>query len=299
MNNIVNEYTDYVLKQFCFYAKKIMEKYYIASIFNDLAKEYINIRYFNIYPAKQNNKTTVSFYLNQKIKELCEENPSKIKNITFMVEILNHLIYLDSDMEAIEVNKLERELEDLRKKYDLEEKLEFSKEYREFKKTKSNFIKEYETDDFYIEIENTKERNLYNTELRHNVKMPDVYSEKAIKTAFNSGLVKEDKLFVLYNLIAIKVLNEIIDYDYLSCYLIDFDTDLLQKQEKFNRLLKIIDNDITKEKLCFKITGAQLDDNKDKIFDLINEGYNFAVIKDKYYNSEYDNLFKYVLDKKV
>lgn len=296
MNNVVNEYTDYVLKQFCFYGKKIMEKYYIASIFNELAEEYIKIRYFNIYPAKQNNKTTVSFYLNQKIKELCDKNPSKIKNLTFMVEILNHLIYLDSDIEANEVNKLEKELEEIRKKYDLEEKLEFSKEYREFRKNKNNFIKEYETDDFYIDVNKTKERNLFDTELKHDIKMPEIFSDKAIKTAFNSGLVKEDKLFVLYNLMAIKVLNEIIDYDYLSCYLIEFNTELLQKQEKFNRLLKIIDNDITKEKLCFKITTDQLQENKDDIFDLINDGFNFAIIKDKYYNNEYDNLFKYVLE---
>jgi len=296
MNNVVNEYTDYVLKQFCFYGKKIMEKYYIASIFNEIALEYINIRYFNIYPAKQNNKTTVSFYLNQKIKDLCDKNPSKIKNLTFMVEILNHLIYLDSDIEAVEVNKLEKELEEIRKKYDLEEKLEFSKEYREFRKNKNNFIKEYETEDFYVEINKTKERNLFDTELKHDIKMPEIFSDKAIKTAFNSGLVKEDKLFVLYNLMAVKVLNEILDYDYLSCYLIEFNTELLEKQEKFNRLLKIIDNDITKEKLCFKITTDQLEDYKDDIFELINNGYNFAIIKDKHYNNEYDNLFKYVLE---
>jgi len=29
MNNVVNEYTDFILKQFCFYGKKTMEKYYI------------------------------------------------------------------------------------------------------------------------------------------------------------------------------------------------------------------------------------------------------------------------------
>jgi len=97
MNNVVNEYTEFVLKQFCFYAKKIMEKYYNASIFNELAKEYITIRYYNIYPPKQNNKTTINYYLNLKIKELSNNNPNKIKNITFMVEILNHLIYLSKN----------------------------------------------------------------------------------------------------------------------------------------------------------------------------------------------------------
>lgn len=300
MNNVVNEYTEFVLKQFCFYAKKIMEKYYNASIFNELAQEYINIRYHNIYPSKQNNKTTINFYLNLKIKELTKNNPKKIENITFMVDILNHLIYLDNDIEASEVNKIEKELEEIRKKYYLTDKLEFSKEYREYRKTKNEFLKGYETEDFYIEFNKTKERNLCDTTLKHNLKMPELYSDKAIDNAFNTGLIKEDKLFVLYNLIAVKVLNEIIDYDYISVYLIDFNENLFKKQEKFNRLLKIIDNDITKEKVCFKITYQILQDNKDEIFNLINDGYNFAIIKDESYKpSEYESLFKYILDKEV
>ena len=43
MNNIVNTYTEYVLKEFSFYAKKIMGKYYIASLFTELVEEYIKI----------------------------------------------------------------------------------------------------------------------------------------------------------------------------------------------------------------------------------------------------------------
>lgn len=301
MNNVVKDYTDFILKQFCFYAKNIMGKYYIDSIFKELVKEYINIRYYNIYPPKQNNKTTIIYYLNLKIKDLCLNNKSKIKNITFMVDIFNYLINLNSDIEANEVNRIEKELENLRKeKYDLEDEIEFSKEYREFKKSKNNFLASYETEDFYIEYKKTKEKNLYNTTLKHNLKMPELYSDKAIDNAFNNGLIKEDKLFVLYNLIAIKVLNEIINYDYNSCYLIEFNDSLFKKKEKLNRLLKIINNDITKEKVCFKITNKILNDNNKEIFKLINEGYNFAIIKDESYEkSEYDTLFKYVLDKEV
>lgn len=300
MNNVVNEYTEYVLKQFSFYAKKIMGKYYNNSIFTELAKEYINIRYYNIYPQKQNNKTTISYYLNQKIKEITENNPKKIESITFMVDILNHLIYLDSDIEASEVNKVEKELEEIRKKYDIKEKLEFSKEYREFKKNKKEFIKQYETDDFYIDIKKTKEKNLYNTMLKYNLKMPELYSDKAIEDVYNKGLVAEDKLFVLYNLLAINILKEIINYEYLNVYLIEFNFNLLNKQEKFNRLLKIIDNDVTKEKLCFKINYKMFKQNKDDIFKMINNGYNFAIIKDHTYEeNEYESLFKYILDSEV
>jgi len=297
MNNIVDIYTDNILKEFCYYAKIIMGKYYISSIFNELVKEYIQIRYYNIYPAKQNNKTTINYYLNLKIKELIENNPDKIENITFMTDIFSYLVYLESDITAEEINKIEKELEELIKtKYNLNEEIEFSKKYREFKKTKKEFIKSFETDDFILSVKNTKTTRLYDTILNYNIEMPELYSKKAIDTVYNTGMISEDKLFVLYNLIGIKILKEIINYNYNDCYLVEFNTDLFNKNEKLNRLLKIIDNDITKEKICLKITYSKFIDNKEKVFNMINNGYNFALIKDENYKDEFKDLFKYIID---
>ena len=298
MNNVLLEYTNFVLKQFNFYAKEIMQKYYISSIFNEIAEEYINIRYHNIYPQKQNYKTTINYYLNEKIKKLCYENPKKIENITFMVDIFNYLIYLDDEIEALEVNKIENKLEKLREKYNIGEKIEFSKQYREYKKIKKDFFKSYETEDFFIETKKINSKKIYDTKLKYNIKLSELYSEKAIKKVFDSKLVSEDKLFVLYNLVAINILKEIINYDYTTTYLVEFNVNLMNKTEKFNRLLKIIDNDITKEKICFKIDYYLFLDNQEKIFNLINEGYNFALIVDETYEKmEYESLFKYVLDR--
>lgn len=298
MNNILLEYTNFVLKQFNFYAKEIMQKYYISSIFNEIAEEYINIRYYNIYPQKQNYKTTINYYLNEKIKKLCIENPEKIENITFMVDIFNYLIFLDDDVEALEVNKIEDKLEKLREKYNIEEKIEFSKQYREYKKIKKEFFKSYETEDFFIETKKINSKKIYDTKLNHNIKLSELYSEKAIKKVFDSKLVSEDKLFVLYNLVSINILKEIINYDYITTYLVEFNVNLMNKTEKFNRLLKIIDNDITKEKICFKIDYYLFLENQEKVFKLINEGYNFALIVDETYEKiEYESLFKYVLDR--
>lgn len=299
MNNIVSTYTDYIIKEFSFYAKTIMGKYYIASIFNELVEEYIKIRYYNAYPNKQNNKTTINYYLNLKIKELSENNKEKIKNITFMVDIFNYLIYLDNDIESNEVNKIEKELTNLiNEKYDIVEELEFSKKYREFKKEKKEFFKAYETTDFTLEI-NTIKNRIFNTNLKYEIEFPELYSQKAIDDTYNNGLVNEDKLFVLYNLVGIKVLNEIIEYNYLDCYLLPFNFELLEKKEKFNRLIKIIDNDITKEKVCFKIKYSEFVNFKNEVFDLINRGFNFALIKDENYKDEFNNLFKCVLEKEV
>lgn len=301
MINVIDEYTDFILDEFCFYGKKVMEKYYISSIFNSFVKEYISIRYYNIYPKKQSINSTVNYYLNEKIKELEESNPDKVKSIYFMADIFRYLIALDGDLEAAAVNKIEIELSDLReKKYGLVGKLEFSKEYREFRRRKKDFIKEYETSDFYLELSKTKFKNVLDASLKHSVKMPELYSDKAIEDVYNSGIVSEDKLFVEYNLLAIKILEEIIDYNYDTSYLVEFNTELFNKKEKLNRLLKIIDNDITREKLVLKVSYTSFMDRREEVFGLINDGYSFALLKDENYKEDsYINLFKYVIDKEV
>lgn len=301
MINILNEYTNFILDEFCFYGKMIMGKYYNSSIFTSFVKEYLNIRYYNIYPKRNTFNETINFYLNKKVKELENEYPDKTDQIYFMASIFKYLITLDSEIDADRVNKIEVELTNFRKKqYSLEEKIEFSKEYREFKKRKKDFIKNYETNDFFIEVKSTKTKKVYNTFLKHNIKMSELFSEKAIENVYNSGLVSEDKLFVKYNLIAIKVLEEIINYDYETIYLVEFNSDLFKKKEKINRLLRIIDNDIMKEKIIFKIPYTSFDEKREDVYALINNGYNFALIKDEFYKEEnYLNLFKFILDKEV
>lgn len=297
MINIIDEYTNFILDEFCFYGKKIMEKYYISSIFNSFTKEYILIRYYNIYSNKKNINNTINKYLNEKIKELEIENPNKIKNIHFMANIFRYLIVLDDDIEAPMVNKIEDELDKIRKEYELEESLEFSKEYREFRKRKKEYIKNFETEDFIVDYTKTRTKNLFDTKLNHNIKISELYSKKAINDVYNTGITSEDKLFVHYNLVTIKVLNEIINYDYDTSYLVEFNLELFNKKDKLNRLLKIINNDITKEKIILKISYTKFIENKDNVFNLINEGYNIALIKDGNYKEDsYIKLFKYVLD---
>ena len=62
-----------------------------------------------------------------------------------------------------------------------------------------------------------------------------------------------------------------------------------------NRLLKIIDNDVSKEKIIFKINYSLFLENKEMIFKILNDGYNMALVKDdQFQNNNYVNLFNYV-----
>ena len=56
------------------------------------------------------------------------------------------------------------------------------------------------------------------------------------------------------------IINGIFDKEYL----IDFDIGISDKVDKFKRLLQIIDNDISKEFICFKINYSDFNDGDEE-----------------------------------
>ena len=52
---------------------------------------------------------------------------------------------------------------------------------------------------------------------------------------------------------SVKVLEDIIKFNYDTNYLIDFNLSLFEKKNKLSSLLNIIDNDLLKEKISIKV----------------------------------------------
>lgn len=289
--NIFTEYTNFILKQFQFYGKQILGKYYMTSIFEPFLTEYINIRYYNIY-GKTDNRT-IKKSMDTLSETLLSENPEKIKNIAFTMEILPYLTLLDGSLTADEVNKIEKQILLIINKYYSKQEFEISKDYRQYRKRKQDFLNNFESKEFILDVK--KHNKYYDVNLNYDINFSDLYSQKAINDIFNNGIINEDKLLVLYNLVGIKVLQDIIDKNYNNNYLVEFNVDIMQKQEKFNRLIKIIDNDISKEKIVFKITEQDFLKNEKSICSLINKGFNFAIVG-KLNDNRYLELFKYIVD---
>ena len=66
------------------------------------------------------------------------------------------------------------------------------------------------------------------------------------------------------------------------------------------KTLEIFNNSIAKDLITLKITYTDFSKNKEKIYSLIKEGYQFAVILDEKYKTSKDNkniidIFKYII----
>ena len=111
-----------------------------------------------------------------------------------------------------------------------------------------------------------------------------------IENVFNSGLISEDKLFVEYNLISVEVIQDILRGNFKRQYIIEFNTNLFNKSRKLASLLKIINNSAVQDKINFKITYKEFLKNKENIYELMRNGFKFAVILDDSFEPQYANF---------
>src|SRR5574344_1263371 len=163
-----------------------------------------------------------------------------------------------------------------------------------------NYFKDFLTDDFNLEINKIKNMNVYDVKIDYHIVFNNLYSKYAIINAFNTGLVNEDKLSVLYYLYAVMAVKNIIKGEFNKNYLLDFDFNLFTKKKKLNSLLNIINSDPIKDFTAIKISYNDFNNYKNEIYDLKRDGFNFALIIDSTYIDDDINftklqIFKYVI----
>ena len=157
------------------------------------------------------------------------------------------------------------------------------------------------SEDFYIKLTNYPRKiDVYRVNLKHNVEVPIEYSDFAIRKAFNSGIIKEDKLIVEYYLTEELILKDILKQKFNKQYIVEFSETLFKKSKKLKSLFNIINNPASLEQIILKIQYEDYLENKEKIHDLLREGYKFAVVLDKTLTiSSKDiqtlDIFKYVI----
>lgn len=303
--NVISEYINFSQENIKLYAQKIMGKKLNEEVFNKLLDVYISLRYHNFsedFPTKDVND------INECLK-LCTKRifdstllPKEEMNNNYVTFI--YAAYLDMiNQSNMELYKQINEFRKIKLGYD-------SASFIDDMNTTINknigkrikFFSAFDTNDFEVATYITAYPNLYNTELIHHIKFPELYSEISIEKAYQKSGVREQKLFVLYSLLSLKVLKDILNKRYFENYMVDFDPSILDKKNKLKRLLNIIDNDTMKDKMNLIITYSEFLKYKKDIIELHKNGYHFAVVlDDKYEYSEKNeiemNMFSFIIIK--
>src|SRR5574344_174230 len=298
--DIINYYINFVKKNILTFYHILLNNKYETNLINPLVDKYIDIRYFNNTLSKE--KDTIKLIddeLKPIVKNAIINNPKKEELIKNIYVIFSYVLYFDDvaiyDNLTVLVNALlADDLISLTYNDDVKEQL--TNFIIDVENKKEEFNRLFNTSLFTLN-ESRLRKNLYEVSIDNHSKIPKIYSDYAINKAFNSGTVNEDKYYVLYSMLAYNILKSAIDLDFINNYIVELPITLYNKNKKIERILNIINNDLTKNRIYFKITFNNYINNKDLVNGFIKEGYKFALELDDNFNNDLDSLvlFSYVL----
>ena len=306
--NIMNKYIEITKKQISTYLKLVFEKQYNKR-YNDIYTEkYINSRYYNFFNDNDENTTIRKIVLEElrKTQEYLISTDLQEKEIIEKIHIFFcYFLYFDDVVYCQDVKIKISQIAKLRKKILNKECEEFEENlYREMitlNDEKEKLLSNFDTDEFSLKIKNYKTvKNIYRVILKQNIKFPIEYSELAVNKVFNVGIINEDKLIIEYYLITVQIIKDIIRQNFKKQYIVEFAETLLSKPKKILGILNVIDNSAIQDKISLKVRYEYYLENKEKIYELMREGYRFAIILDNSFEVDYKNMenlkmFKYVL----
>lgn len=304
MKNLMDMYLSFTEKRIKKYMRIIYSQYYNEKIVAEYLKTYVNARYYNI---RNTEKPARAFYLriidelnfkkdilikkNEEVEDI-DEKAQNLKIINNVKEVFEYILFFDN-VRKIEnfkkIDSLREIIEKIADKVTLDLEIKMPKDAQEklYKEVTSDllekdiFLDKFDTDEFYIMVENCEQReNLFFATLGHNVKMPMQYSDTAIDKVFTEGIVAEDKLRVEYTLLSVISLRDIIDGQFEDTYIAEFATTLFKKKAKLDSILSIIEHQALQDKIYFNIDYSDYIANQKTILEYTKKGFNFTITLD-------------------
>lgn len=307
--NVMDEYLeltkDYIVK----YMKLIMGNKYNKEVCDRLTKKYIETRYNNFYEDEVEKGLPIRKRIMSEIKDLSsrliENGIAEKELVDNMCIFFYYVLYFDNLVLTKNMTNEIYNIHKLRKKLLNKDEDDFSEKLKnlitEWQENISKELEKYDTKEFLLKFSSYKNvRNVSRVNIEYNIKLPVIYSEFAINKAFNSGVVNEDKLYIEYYLIAVRIIRDIIRQDFKRHYIVEFAGSLLEKNKKIKGIINIISNSAIQDKLSLKIRYNDFLNNKEAVYELMRSGFKIAIIIDKSFEISYENIekldmFSYVL----
>ena len=125
------------------------------------------------------------------------------------------------------------------------------------------------------------QKNMYGVYLNHNLNFSKVYSNYIVDKTYNEGIINEDKLAVLINLILVNVVKNLINGEFKNRYILYIPSTLYQKDKKLDKILSKINDKYSNNHIYILSTLSNMLNNKDDFIRLRKKGYLFALSFDK------------------
>lgn len=267
------------------------------TIKDKLIDSYIDAKYYNHcgnidLAYNGNNKMlrvdSLLEKLGENLKKSYKESDTKYsEKVDKFVKIMTLVNHLEEDYK----------IEDLTKKKDTYNKriLKYIKfndlSQKDLKKLITNLIKvqrtyagmvkfiqsKIETNMFNLKFNKLPRKDMYAVELEHNIQFSKVYSEYIVDKTYSEGIIAEDKVKVLANLLLSQLVKDMYAGEFNKKYFIYIPESLYAKDNKLDQVFDMLNDEFAKKNINILLAYNGLSDNKKIIKNLIKQGFNFSV----------------------
>ena len=279
-----------------------------ATIKNRFIEFYIESKYYNYYGDLEisNKKSKIEKYLKEMANILKQyyngsdlKYSEKVDKFTEMFILISNLEQAKDSIEdskaKLEFYKKEITKFDKLQKWD---NINIKKIISDIMKTQRNYIgiveylyKKLETNMFDLNINKlTSRKKMYGVTLDHNIHFSNIYSDYIIDKTYSEGVIAEDKMTIMLNLLSVEIIKDMMSSAFNKKYIVTVPRSLYLKEKKFEKILKLIDDEYAKESVILLVRYDDLIRYKSKIKKLFKDGYKFAVILDEDTRIEEKNI---------
>ena len=268
---------------------------------NIFINTYINAKYYNYFGDKDIESTGKSSVLkNKKVinkvaNELISNYKGSNKRYNEIVDTYNNIFILIANLESakdsIEEIKVrnefyKKEIAKFYKNWDIQKEAQIVAKIGQIQKKYNDifgyFLQKLETNMFNLKFNKlSNKKDMYGLELEHNISFSKVYSDYVIDKTYTEGIVAEDKLSVLLNLLSMQLIKDMVSANFNRKYILYIPKSLYAKEKKFEKLLRVIDDKYAKDNVLILTTFEDLLINKQFLKRIKKMGYKFALVFNK------------------
>ena len=260
-----------------------------SSMRSSFVNYYVNCKYCGSDSDRKNIKELISGYYNELTKKFAKDE-NKLNIVNAYIKCL----YFISDVEDREKTNYDKEIKKLFR-YNSDVAKYMANDISNIMKYSNEFLKEIlnnlDTKAFEIKYNRfDNQKNLYGVVLNHNISFNKVYSDYIVDKTYNQGIISEDKIAVLLNMLLCRIVFDLMRFDYCAKYFVYLPETLYSKDRKIDKIAAIIDSEYGKNHICFLTKSSNMLKNKDDIKRLRKRGYSFACILDKRIDYKNDDM---------
>lgn len=264
--------------------EKLVDAYIDAKYYNNCGNYNISYNGKNMLLRLDALMEQVGENLIKSYKESDTKYSEKVEKLVKFMCLINHL---EEDFK----------IEDLTKKKDTYNKriLKYIKfndmSQQDLKKLITNILKtqktytgmikfiqsKIETNMFELKFNKLTRKDMYGVELTHNIQFSKVYSEYIVDKTYSEGIIAEDKIKVLGNLLMSQLVKDMFQGEFNKKYFVYIPESLYSKDNKLDKVFEMFDDEMAKKNINILLAYNGLSDNKKVVKQLIKQGYNFSV----------------------